>query len=273
MGYDWMVDLEQASDFIGKEALAKIREEGPKRKLVGVEIGGSGLGSYNDGSMIDVFPVHKDGSRIGKVTSACYSPRLEKNIGYAMVPIEHSELGTELEIERPGRDGRRGGREEAVRGSREGDPEAGAERHRQRAGLTRGDRCRAGDRPRRRDRRGHRRQQPRAPPRAARLDRPGAARQGPAAQPGRLDRARVQLHLPGRPLARDDGADARQHAPSTRSWACASSAAASRWPAPRSAWRSCAGAWSRRRRGASTAVSLVTPGRGQGAGARSSTRA
>jgi glycine cleavage system aminomethyltransferase T len=101
MGYDWMVDLEQASDFIGKAALAKIREEGPKRKLAGVEIGGSGLGSYNDGSMIDVFPVHLDGKRIGQVTSACYSPRLEKNIGYAMVPTEHSELGTELEIERP----------------------------------------------------------------------------------------------------------------------------------------------------------------------------
>jgi glycine cleavage system aminomethyltransferase T len=101
MGYDWMVDLEQASDFIGKEALAKIREEGPKRKLAGVEIGGSGLGSYNDGSMIDVFPVHLGGSRIGQVTSACYSPRLEKNIGYAMVPTEHSELGTELEVERP----------------------------------------------------------------------------------------------------------------------------------------------------------------------------
>ena len=57
--------------------------------------------SFNDGSMIDVFPVHKDGSRIGKVTSACFSPRLEKNIGYAMVPIEHSELGTEFEVERP----------------------------------------------------------------------------------------------------------------------------------------------------------------------------
>jgi glycine cleavage system aminomethyltransferase T len=51
--------------------------------------------------MIDVFPVHSSGSRIGQVTSACYSPRLEKNIGYAMVPIERSELGTELEVERP----------------------------------------------------------------------------------------------------------------------------------------------------------------------------
>jgi glycine cleavage system aminomethyltransferase T len=100
MGYDWMVDLEQASDFIGKEALAKIKAEGPKRQLVGVEIGGSGLGSYNDGAMPDVLPVHKDGSRIGQVTSACYSPRLEKNIGYAMVPTEHAGLGTELEVER-----------------------------------------------------------------------------------------------------------------------------------------------------------------------------
>ncbi len=101
MGYDWMVDLEAGSDFIGKEALAKIKAEGPKRKLVGVEIGGDGLGSYNDGSMIDTFPVHKGGGVVGRITSACYSPRLEKNIGYAMVPIEHSELGTELEVERP----------------------------------------------------------------------------------------------------------------------------------------------------------------------------
>jgi glycine cleavage system aminomethyltransferase T len=101
MGYDWMVDLEQGADFIGKEALHRIKQEGAKRKLVGVEIGGERLGAYNDGSMIDVFPVHKDGARIGKVTSACHSPRLEKNIGYAMVPTEHSELGTELEVERP----------------------------------------------------------------------------------------------------------------------------------------------------------------------------
>jgi glycine cleavage system aminomethyltransferase T len=101
MGYDWMVDLEQGADFIGKDALARIKREGPKRKLVGVEIGGERLGAYNDGSMIDFFPVSKDGSWIGRVTSACFSPRLEKNIGFAMVPIELAELGTELEVERP----------------------------------------------------------------------------------------------------------------------------------------------------------------------------
>jgi glycine cleavage system aminomethyltransferase T len=101
MGYDWMVDLEAEGDFIGKDALARIKQEGPKRKLVGVEIRGEPLGAYNDGSMIDFFPVNKEGGRIGEVTSACFSPRLEKNIGFAMVPIEHAELGIELEVERP----------------------------------------------------------------------------------------------------------------------------------------------------------------------------
>jgi aminomethyltransferase len=101
MGYEWMVDLEQEADFVGKEALWRIKAEGIKRKLVGVEIGGERLGSYNDGSMIDFFPVSSKGDRVGKVTSACYSPRLEKNIGYAMVPIELAEFGTELEVETP----------------------------------------------------------------------------------------------------------------------------------------------------------------------------
>jgi aminomethyltransferase len=36
------------------------------------------------------------------VTSAINSPRLEKNIGYANVPVEHSDLGTELEVLHPG---------------------------------------------------------------------------------------------------------------------------------------------------------------------------
>ena len=101
MGYDWMVDLEQASDFIGKDALARIKAEGVRRKLIGVEIEGPGLGSFNDGSMIDVFPVHAGGRRVGKVTSACWSPRLERNIGSAMVPVELAELGTELEVDVP----------------------------------------------------------------------------------------------------------------------------------------------------------------------------
>jgi aminomethyltransferase len=100
-GYQWMVELEQDQDFIGREALREVAQRGVARKLVGVELGGARLGAYSDGSMPDFFPVRKDGAPIGKVTSACFSPRLEKNIGYAMVPIEHSELGTQLEVECP----------------------------------------------------------------------------------------------------------------------------------------------------------------------------
>jgi glycine cleavage system aminomethyltransferase T len=101
IGYQWMVDLEGDVDFVGKEALRRIRDEGITRKLVGVEIGGADLGAYNDGAMIDFFPVFAEGRRVGQITSACHSPRLSKNIGYAMVPIELAELGTELETETP----------------------------------------------------------------------------------------------------------------------------------------------------------------------------
>jgi aminomethyltransferase len=109
MGYEWMVDLEQESDFIGKEALRRIKADGIERKLVGLEIGGDSVGSYNDGSMIDVFPVLANDERVGKVTSACYSPRLEKNIGFAMLPLQYTEFGTQLTVETP-----QSGRVEAI---------------------------------------------------------------------------------------------------------------------------------------------------------------
>ena len=100
MGYDWMVDLEQGSDFIGKEALARIKREGPKRKLAGVEISGDPIGSYR---RLDDrrLPGAQLGLQDRPGDLGVPLPRLEKNIGYAMVPIQRSELGTELEVERP----------------------------------------------------------------------------------------------------------------------------------------------------------------------------
>jgi glycine cleavage system aminomethyltransferase T len=101
LGYGWMVDLEQEADFIGKEALKRIKEQGVSQKLVGVDIEGDSLGSYIDNEMIDYFPVYAEGRQIGRVTSACHSPRLDKNIGYAMLPVEYEALGTELEVDHP----------------------------------------------------------------------------------------------------------------------------------------------------------------------------
>jgi len=99
--YTWMVDLDQKADFMGKDALRKIKQEGVKQKLVGVDIEGDALGTYIDNEMIDFFPAYTGGRQVGRVTSACYSPRLEKNIGFAMVPIEFAELGTELQVDTP----------------------------------------------------------------------------------------------------------------------------------------------------------------------------
>jgi glycine cleavage system aminomethyltransferase T len=99
--YTWMVDLDQEADFMGKAALKRIKDEGVTQKLVGVDIEGENLGTYIDNEMLDFFPVHAGGSEVGRVTSACYSPRLEKNIGFAMLPIGLTELGTELHVDTP----------------------------------------------------------------------------------------------------------------------------------------------------------------------------
>jgi glycine cleavage system aminomethyltransferase T len=102
MGYTWMVDLDQEADFVGKEALRRIKAEGPGRKLVGIEIEGPSVGTYIDNEMIDMYPVLQGGEQVGKVTSACHSPRLEANIGYAMLPAGLAEpLGQEFEVETP----------------------------------------------------------------------------------------------------------------------------------------------------------------------------
>jgi aminomethyltransferase len=104
VGYDyrWMIDLDQEADFLGKEALKKIKAEGISRLLVGLEMDGAPLGSFNDGSMIEPFPVFAtDGKHIGDVTSACFSPRLEQNIGLAMIEIGHSAIGTAVSVQTP----------------------------------------------------------------------------------------------------------------------------------------------------------------------------
>jgi aminomethyltransferase len=49
----------------------------------------------------DFWPVHYEGKVVGKLTSASRSFRLEKNIGYAWVPIELAEPGTKVELESP----------------------------------------------------------------------------------------------------------------------------------------------------------------------------
>ena len=91
LGLERLVNLDKAADFIGRDALRKIRTDGAKKKLVGVEIGGSKM----DLNMTR-YPIRGGGF----VTSCVYSPRLKKNIGYAMLPIEKASA-KKLVVEAP----------------------------------------------------------------------------------------------------------------------------------------------------------------------------
>ena len=95
LGLDRLVNLDSDINFIGKEALKKIKQEGIKRKQIGLIIDCDPLSGPNT----TFWPVEKDGKTVGKVTSAVYSPRLKKNIALAMIEISHSELGNQLDIE------------------------------------------------------------------------------------------------------------------------------------------------------------------------------
>ena len=95
LGLDRLVNLDNNNRFIGKDALVKIREDGVKRKQVGIIINSEPLVGPNT----IFWPVYKEGMNVGKVTSAIYSPRLEKNIALAMVSIESANIGTQLQIE------------------------------------------------------------------------------------------------------------------------------------------------------------------------------
>jgi len=102
-GLERYVELDQSQDFIGKEALARLAEEGVDRKLVGIQIDGEPM--TDEGALNDFWPVYPEGTHapaadaaIGRVTAGAWSPRLEKNIGYAWVPSSHMEEGTPLDV-------------------------------------------------------------------------------------------------------------------------------------------------------------------------------
>ena len=94
LGFDRLVNLDSDINFIGKEALKKINQNGIKRKQVGVEIDCSPLSGPNT----TFWELKKDNINVGKITSAVYSPRLKKNIALAMVSIEHSEIGNKFQV-------------------------------------------------------------------------------------------------------------------------------------------------------------------------------
>ena len=94
LGFDRLVSLDTDVNFIGKEALKKIKQNGITRKQVGIEINCDPLSGPNT----TFWPITKNENVVGKVSSAVYSPRLKKNIALAMMDINHSEIGNDLKV-------------------------------------------------------------------------------------------------------------------------------------------------------------------------------
>ncbi len=90
-GISFAVPLKsKQDDFIGKQALIK-RKANPQRVLVGLELAGEEAAAHGD-------CVHVGRQQVGVVTSGTRSPILRKNIALCRMAVEHSELGTEVEV-------------------------------------------------------------------------------------------------------------------------------------------------------------------------------
>jgi aminomethyltransferase len=97
LGLDRLIHLDDDIDFIGKDALLKVKNEGIKRKQVGLHLNSDPLPGPNT----RFWGIKHNEVEVGKVTSAVYSPRLKENIGLAMVLIEFSDMGQKLIVNTP----------------------------------------------------------------------------------------------------------------------------------------------------------------------------
>ena len=94
-GIERLVDWDLPDDaVISLPALRKIEADGVSKKLVGVELDGDPLPELN----FTKWPAMDGGKKVGKVTSAIYSPRLGKNIGFCWVPIGLADVGSTFTV-------------------------------------------------------------------------------------------------------------------------------------------------------------------------------
>jgi aminomethyltransferase len=96
MGLERLVDFGLDDEScISIAAYRRIRDEGVKAKINGVIFDGPPFPELNNTKWVASI----DGQDVGKVTSAIFSPRLDRNIGYCWLPTENSILGQKVEVE------------------------------------------------------------------------------------------------------------------------------------------------------------------------------
>lgn len=89
VGLGWTVHLD--TDFIGRDALQKVKEDGPKRKLMGFRIDTKDVATTGDEVLIN-------DKVVGKVTSAAWSITYDISFGMALIDSNYSEKGTKVQI-------------------------------------------------------------------------------------------------------------------------------------------------------------------------------
>ncbi len=90
-GVSWAVKLNKGP-FVGRDAMAAVKESGAPRKTVGFRLVG------RSGAPRSHYPVHVDGREVGQVTSGAFSPTLGANIGLALVDAEVAGVGRPLQV-------------------------------------------------------------------------------------------------------------------------------------------------------------------------------
>ena len=83
------------TDFLGKAALKKVRDEGVRRRLIGLFLDGPALQKNNEHR----WPVTSASTKVGFVTNAVHSPRLDRNIAFAMIDVPFDANDTVLTVE------------------------------------------------------------------------------------------------------------------------------------------------------------------------------
>jgi aminomethyltransferase len=91
----WVVDLSKP-DFAGRDALARLKERGPSRRLVGLRVAPGGVPRPG-------LPILDDARSVGQVTSGTFSPTLKQNIAMGYVPLDVSAVGRRVAIELRGK--------------------------------------------------------------------------------------------------------------------------------------------------------------------------
>ena len=79
-------------EFIGKDALARQKEEGPAKKLVGIELSDKAIPRHG-------YVVLKDGQPIGEVTTGYHTISTDKSVCMALIDTQFAKLDTEVDIQ------------------------------------------------------------------------------------------------------------------------------------------------------------------------------